>query len=249
MARAVRILGVDVDAVTRAEAVAAIDETIDARRGHGGRPLQVATVNPEFVMLARRDGAFREVLSGAGLSTPDGAGLMLAARILGHRLPARVTGVELVRNLAAAAVGRGDRVFFLGAAPGVGAAAAAALARDYPGLSVAGDFAGDASEAGDAETVAAVRGVSSDIVLVAYGAPSQELWLARNLEVCGASVGIGVGGTFDYLSGRVRRAPAWMRRLGLEWLFRLAQQPSRARRMLVLPVFLLLVIRQRLVGL
>src|SRR5450759_4854863 len=155
-----------------AEAVAAIDETIDARRGHGGLPLQVATVNPEFVMLARRDDAFREALSGAGLHAPDGAGLMLAARILGHRLLARVTGVELVRNLAAAAVGRGDRVFFLGAAPGVGAAAAAALARDYPGLPVAGDFSGDASEAGDAETVAAVRGARSDIVLVAYGAVS-----------------------------------------------------------------------------
>jgi N-acetylglucosaminyldiphosphoundecaprenol N-acetyl-beta-D-mannosaminyltransferase len=248
LARAVRILGVDVDAVSMAMAVAAIDETIDARRGHGRLPIQVATVNPEFVMLARRDGAFREALSGAGLHTADGAGVVLAARILGHRLPGRVTGVELVRGVAAAAVSRGDRIFFLGAAPGVAAAAAAALARDYPGLPVAGDFAGEAGEAGDAETVAAVRGARSDVVLVAYGAPSQELWLARNLEVCGASVGIGVGGTFDYLSGRIRRAPAWMRRLGLEWLFRLFQQPARARRMLVLPVFLLLVIRQRLFG-
>ena len=96
--------------------------------------------------------------------------------------------------------------------------------------------------------MAVVRGARSDVVLVAYGAPSQELWLARNLEVCGASVGIGVGGTFDYLSGQVRRAPAWMRRLGLEWLFRLFQQPARARRMLVLPVFMALVIRQRLFG-
>ena len=248
MARRVRILGVEVDAVTMAEAVATIDETIDARRGHGGLPLQVATVNPEFVMLARRDSAFRRALKGAGLETPDGVGLMLAARILGHRLPSRVTGVELVRNLAATAVGRGDRVFFLGAAPGVGAAAAAALALEYPGLPIAGEFGGVPGEEGDAETVAAVRAAGSDIVLVAYGAPGQELWLERNLEVCGASVGIGVGGTFDYLAGRVKRAPAWMRRIGLEWLYRLAQQPSRARRMAVLPVFLLLVIRQRLMG-
>jgi N-acetylglucosaminyldiphosphoundecaprenol N-acetyl-beta-D-mannosaminyltransferase len=246
LARAVRILVVDVDAVTMTDAVAAIDETIDARRGHGGLPLQIATVNPEFVMLARRDDAFREALAGAGLHTPDGGGLLLAARILGHPLQERVTGVELVRSLAASAARRGDRIFFLGAGPGVGAAAAGALVRDFPGLPIAGDYSGDASEAGDAETVAAVRGARSDIVLVAYGAPSQELWLARNLNVSGASVGIGVGGTFDYLSGRVRRAPAWMRRLGLEWLFRLLQQPARARRMLVLPVFLLLVIRQRL---
>jgi N-acetylglucosaminyldiphosphoundecaprenol N-acetyl-beta-D-mannosaminyltransferase len=248
LARGVRILGVDVDAVSMAEAVAVIDETIDARRGHGGLPLHVATVNPEFVMRARHDDAFREALAGAGLHTADGAGLLLAARILGRRLPARVTGMELVRNLAAAAVSRGDRVFFLGAAPGVGAEAASVLGREFPGLQVAGDFGGDAGEAGDVETVAAVRGARSDIVLVAYGAPKQELWLSRNLQVCGASVGIGVGGTFDYISGRVPRAPAWMRRLGLEWLYRLVQQPSRAGRMLVLPGFLLLVIRQRFFG-
>ena len=223
-----------------------IGEAIDARRGHGGPPFQVATINPEFVMRARRDHAFRHVLQDASLKTADGAGLMLAGRILGHPLPERVTGVELTRALARAAAERGDRVFFLGAAPGVAGAAAASLVRESPGLQVAGSFAGDPSESGDGETVAAVRAGKADIVLVAYGAPAQETWLARNLEVSGASVGIGVGGTFDYLSGRVMRAPTAMRRLGLEWLFRLLQQPSRAWRMTALPVFLLLVLRQRL---
>jgi N-acetylglucosaminyldiphosphoundecaprenol N-acetyl-beta-D-mannosaminyltransferase len=154
--------------------------------------------------------------------------------------------VELTRALALAAAARGDRVFFLGAAPGAAAAVAEQLVGEFPGLQVAGAFAGDAAESGDAETVAAVRAGKADIVLVAFGAPAQETWLARNLEVSGASVGIGVGGTFDYLSGRVRRAPSAIRRLGLEWLFRLLRQPSRARRMTALPVFLLLVLRQRL---
>jgi N-acetylglucosaminyldiphosphoundecaprenol N-acetyl-beta-D-mannosaminyltransferase len=210
--------------------------------------LQVVTVNPEFVMLAQRDRRFRDVVAAAGLRTADGAGLLLAARILGRRLPQRVTGVELVRALAAAAADRRDRVFFLGAGPGVAAAAAAELAAENPGLEVAGAFAGSAGEAGDAASVAAVRAARPDILLVAYGAPGQEFWLARNLAICGAGVGIGVGGTFDYLSGRIRRAPAWMRRMGLEWLFRLVQQPNRAGRMAVLPVFLWLVIRRRLVG-
>lgn len=223
-----------------------ITEAIDARRGHGAPPFQVATVNPEFVMRARRDQAFRHVVQNASLKTADGAGLMLAGRILGHPLPERVTGVELTRALAVAAAARGDRVFFLGAAPGAAAAVAEQLVGEFPGLQVAGAFAGEAAESGDAETVAAVRAGKADIVLVAFGAPAQETWLARNLEVSGAAVGIGVGGTFDYLSGRVRRAPSAMRRLGLEWLFRLLRQPSRARRMTALPVFLLLVLRQRL---
>jgi N-acetylglucosaminyldiphosphoundecaprenol N-acetyl-beta-D-mannosaminyltransferase len=239
---------VDVDAVTLGEAVAMVGEAIDARRGHGGPTFQVATVNPEFVMHARRDREFREILRDASLRTADGVGLMIAARILGHPLPGRVAGVELVQALAAAAAGRGDRVFLLGAAPGVAEAAAARLVASAPGLKVSGTFAGDATEAGDADSLARIRAAEPDILLVAYGAPAQERWARRNLEVSGASVAIGVGGTFDYLAGRVRRAPAPIRRMGLEWLFRLARQPWRASRMTALPAFLGLVLRQRLVG-
>jgi N-acetylglucosaminyldiphosphoundecaprenol N-acetyl-beta-D-mannosaminyltransferase len=246
LTRAVRILDVEVDAVTLAQAVTMIGEAVDARGGHGATTFQVATVNPEFIMRARLDHGFRQILQGAALRTADGAGLMLAGRILHHRLPERVTGMDLTLGVARAAAERGDRVFFLGAAPGVAEAAARELARELPRLQVAGVFAGDSSEAGDNETLAAVRAGNPDIVLVAYGAPAQELWLGRNLDISGAAAGIGVGGTFDYLSGRVRRAPAWMRRFGLEWLYRLLHEPSRARRMAVLPVFLLLVIRQRL---
>ncbi|MEA2645116.1 MAG: N-acetylglucosaminyldiphosphoundecaprenol N-acetyl-beta-D-mannosaminyltransferase [Chloroflexota bacterium] len=242
---AVRILDVEVDAVTADEAVGLITDAIDARHGHGAPSFQVATVNPEFVMHARRDAAFRRILRDCALRTPDGAGLMLGARILGHPLPQRVPGVEMVIDLARAAATRGDRLFLLGGAPGVAEAAAEALRRAAPGVEVAGTLAGDAGEEGDAAALSAISASGADIVLVAFGAPAQELWSSRNLAVSGAAVAIGVGGTFDYLSGTVRRAPRVMRRLGLEWLFRLAQQPSRWRRMAVLPVFLLLVVRQR----
>lgn len=246
MRTTVRILDVEVDAVTQGQAVAMIGEAIDARRGHGGAPFQVATVNPEFVMMARRDREFRAILRDASLRVPDAVGMMLAARILGQPLPERVPGVELVEAVARAAAERGDRLFLLGAAPGVAEVAAERLVFGAPGLAVVGTFAGDASEDGDAAALERIRTATPDIVLVAYGAPAQERWSQRNLAVSGASVSIGVGGTFDYLAGRARRAPAPLRRMGLEWLFRLVTQPWRARRMLALPRFLWLVLGQRL---
>ena len=245
MPYAVRILDVEVDAARLDEAVEMIGEAIDGRRGHGGATFQVATVNPEFVMRARRDVPFRRVLRDCSLRTADGVGITLAARLLGHPLPGRVVGVDLVVALARAAAPRGDRVFLLGGAPGVAEAAGERLQQLAPGLEVVGTLAGDASPSGDAEALATIRAAAPDIILVAFGAPAQELWNQRNLGVSGAAVGIGVGGTLDYLAGRARRAPAWIRRVGLEWLFRLVTQPRRARRMAVLPAFMLLVVRQR----
>jgi N-acetylglucosaminyldiphosphoundecaprenol N-acetyl-beta-D-mannosaminyltransferase len=245
---AVRILDIDIDAVTLDQATAMIAEAIDARRGHGGPVTYVATVNPELIMLARKDRSFRRILQQAPLRTPDGVGVLLASRILGRRLPQRVTGVDLVESVAAQAARRGDRLFLLGAAPGVADAAADRLRAKSPGLAVAGTFAGSADEAGDEETLAAVKAAPADILLVAFGTPRQERWMERNLSASGASVGIGVGGSFDFISGRTPRAPAWVRGLGLEWLYRLLRQPWRARRQLVLPVFLLMVLRQRWMG-
>lgn len=248
MAYAVGILDVDVDAVTRDGAIELIGEAIDARRGHGGAPFQVATVNPEFAMRARWDIPFRKALRACSLRVADGVGITLAARILGHPLPERVAGVELVEALSQAAAARGDRLFLLGGEPGVAEAAADRLRKLAPGLDVAGTLAGDSGESGDNAALAAIEAASPDVLLVAFGAPAQELWSARNLPVSGAAVAIGVGGTLDYLAGRARRAPRWMRRVGLEWLYRLGRQPRRIGRMSVLPLFLLLVLRQRLVG-
>ena len=225
-----------------------IGEAVDARRGHGGAPFQVATINPEFVMRARRDREFRGILRDASLRVPDAIGMIMAGRLLGHPFPERVPGVDLVLALARSAAARGHRIFLLGAPEGVAQEAADRLVAEAPGLQVAGTFAGDAAETGDAESLARIRAADADIVLVAYGAPAQERWAKRNLAVSGAAVAIGVGGTFDYLAGRVRRAPVLMRRVGLEWLYRLGTQPWRARRMVALPVFLAHVLRQRVTG-
>jgi N-acetylglucosaminyldiphosphoundecaprenol N-acetyl-beta-D-mannosaminyltransferase len=211
----------------------------------GETPRQVATVNPEFVMRARRDGVFHDVLARADLCLPDGYGVVWAARRLGHPLPERIAGVDFVQALARRGAQAGWRFFFLGAASGVAEAAAAALVAQAPGLQVVGCLAGSPAPSADAEVTATIRALSPDIVLVAYGAPNQDLWIARNLHATRARVAIGVGGAFDFLSGRTRRAPRWMREHGLEWLHRLTREPWRWRRMLALPRFALAVLRQR----
>jgi len=234
---ALRILGIPIHDVTLDEAVEQAAAWVKEGRAH-----QMATVNPEFVMAARRDPAFRAVLEGADLCLPDGVGITLAARYLGRPLRERVAGVDLVEALAARAARDGWRVFFLGAAPGVADRAASILAARYPGLTVAGTHAGSPRREEEDDIVRRVREAGADVLLVAYGAPAQDLWLARNLARTGAKVGVGVGGAFDYIAGVVPRAPRWMRRVGLEWLYRLIRQPWRWRRQRVLPLYALLVL-------
>jgi N-acetylglucosaminyldiphosphoundecaprenol N-acetyl-beta-D-mannosaminyltransferase len=230
------ILGVRVDDVTYAEALALLREY-----AAGGVARYVVTPNPEFVMAARRDPAFRAALASAALAVPDGGGLLLAARLWGRPFREQVRGTDLVYQLAAAGAQSGQRWFFLGAGPGVAAAAGQRLATLYPGLQVAGAYAGSPDPADDADARAAVLAVSPvDVLLVAYGAPRQELWMARNLPTLGVPVALGVGGVLDYVAGLVPRAPRWMQKLGIEWLYRLLRQPWRWRRQLALPCFALL---------
>lgn len=235
-----RVLGVPIHDVTYDEAL----EWMAAWVVQGGAH-QLATVNPEFVMAARRDAAFRAVLEQADLCLPDGVGITLAARYMGRPLRERVAGVDLVERLAARAAQTGWRLFFLGAAPGVAERAAEVLCARNPGLVVCGTFAGSPATEEEAHIVRRVQAARADVVLVAYGAPAQDVWIARNLACTGAAVGIGVGGVFDYVSGAVPRAPAWARRLGLEWLVRLVRQPWRWRRQLALPHFVLLVLLRK----
>ncbi len=239
----VRILGVRVDNVDQAEAVGRI-----MALAQGGVAHQVATLNPEFVMLGQRDAAFRAVLEGADLALPDGVGLVWAARILGTPLRGRATGVQTTLGLATAAAARGLSFFLLGGAPGVAEAAAAQLVTHAPGLRVVGTYSGSPASNEEDAIAERIRRAAPDLLFVAFGAPQQDLWIARNRERLGVPVSMGVGGTLDYISGRVPYAPAWLRGLGLEWLYRLIRQPWRWRRMLALPRFALAVVGSRLQG-
>lgn len=234
------LLGVAIDDLTEDEALAQVARFVAERR-----PRQVVTVNPEFVIEAQRSPAFRAVLAQAALATADGFGLLLVARLRGRRLRGRVTGVALVERIAAEAARSGWSLFLLGATPGVAERAAAALQARHAGLRIAGCYAGSPRPADEPGIRVLVAEARPDVLLVAYGHPAQDMWIARNQAALGVPVAIGVGGVFDFLAGVVPRAPGWMRRLGLEWLYRLIRQPSRWRRIVVaVPVFLWAALRE-----
>jgi N-acetylglucosaminyldiphosphoundecaprenol N-acetyl-beta-D-mannosaminyltransferase len=244
--RSTTVLGVRLDLVSPPEALARIASWLDAPEDRAIRPMRhVVTLNPEMVMAARADPTLRALIAGADLVLPDGVGVVWAARRHGAARTRRLTGVDLLTALAELAAARGWRVFLLGAPPGVAEAAARALRARWPALVIAGTHAGGAGPSEDAATRQLVRGSGADLLFVAYGTPAQELWLARNRTALGPAVGIGVGGAFDMLAGRVPRAPRWLRRRGLEWAWRLARQPWRWRRMLALPRFAALVLAER----
>jgi N-acetylglucosaminyldiphosphoundecaprenol N-acetyl-beta-D-mannosaminyltransferase len=242
------ILGVRIDDSPLGESVAGCARMLAcAPAASGGRLHQVTTVTPEFVMRARQDAEFRAVLNRADLATPDGAGIILGSLILGRRLRGRTTGVALTEELAALAARAGYRLFLLGAQPGVAAEAGRIWMSRYPGLQVAGAYPGSPHEAEREEITARITAAEADLLFVAFGAPAQDLWIARNRAALPTvRLALGVGGVFDYVTGRVPLAPPLMRQVGLEWLYRLYKQPWRWRRMLALPAFALAVIGQRL---
>ena len=232
MPESLLILGVRVDAITFDAALACIEGYIA-----DGRPRQIVTVNPEFVMTSQSNAEFRRVINEAALALPDGTGVWWASRRLGQPVPERIPGVDLVDRLASLSAGKGFRIYLLGAMPGVAERVAKVLCTRYAGLTVAGTYAGSPRAADEAGIIAHVRAAHPQILLVAYGAPAQDMWIARNLDRLGVPVCIGVGGAFDYLAGVHPLAPRWLRRIGLEWLHRLITQPWRWRRMLALPRF------------
>jgi N-acetylglucosaminyldiphosphoundecaprenol N-acetyl-beta-D-mannosaminyltransferase len=234
------LLGVRVDPVSMDEAV----ERVRARL-RGGPPGAVVTLNAVMLGRAARDERFRRVVNAAALVTPDGVGTMLVARILGMRIPQRVPGVELTDRLCDVCAREGYRVFLLGAAPGVAEDAGRRLTTRHPGLVIAGTRHGY-GDLDDPVLVAGIRESGPDLLVAALGSPHQEFWLERWLERTGARVGIGVGGTLDVFAGRSRRAPRWMRDLGMEWVYRILRQPRRWRTAISLPGVIVMALAERI---
>jgi N-acetylglucosaminyldiphosphoundecaprenol N-acetyl-beta-D-mannosaminyltransferase len=217
-----------------------MDDTLQLARQYmaGDRLHQIATTNPEFVMRAQTDVEFRQVLHACDLCIADGVGLLLASRWLGTPLPERVPGSELVYNLAELAAHEGWSLFLLGAAPGIADQAATIFQNRYPGLQIAGTHAGSPYPAENDAIVAMINASEADMLFVAYGAPKQDKWIARNKQALGnVRLALGVGGSLDFVTGKSKRAPRWAQNIGLEWLHRLIMEPWRWRRMIALPQF------------
>jgi exopolysaccharide biosynthesis WecB/TagA/CpsF family protein len=199
------------------------------RAASEGRRQRVAFLNAHVINVAAKDPAYARVLDGADRRFADGSGMALAARLQGVTLADNVNGTDLCPLLCKAAIDAGQTIFLLGGQPGVADAAAETLRGMGLGGSIAGVHHGYVKRGGEeeAEAIAAINASGASIVLVGMGVPVQDVWIARNFERIKAPVVIGVGGLFDFFAGRVSRAPGFLRGRGLEWTWRLAQEPSR----------------------
>jgi len=220
----VDLLGIAFNNITLAQTLERIDQMIASGRSH-----YVATANVDFVVRARRDPEFSRALSGAHLNLCDGTPLLWVSRWFNCPLCERVAGSDLVFPLLKFAAEKNHRLFFLGTTPEISDRAVAHVRARFPGLVVetySPPFR-PLREMDNEDIARRIRAAQADIVLVAFGSPKAELWMAENHERIGAPVMIGVGATIDFLAGHVKRAPVWMRRFGLEWVFRLLQEPRR----------------------
>ncbi|WP_415945028.1 WecB/TagA/CpsF family glycosyltransferase [Selenomonas montiformis] len=240
MSNKVNILGVRVDSVTMDEAVSRVEAYMDQRAG-----VMIATANAEMIMRATKDAELMQILNEAALVVPDGAGTVWAAHHLGYAMPERVAGYDMAQRLMADAPSHHRRIFFFGSAPGVAEKAKIKAEHLYPGIEIVGVRNGFFSAQDEPEILAQIRDARPDLLLTALGVPKQEKWLYRHLQELGVPVSIGVGGTLDVMAGVMKRAPYWMQKARLEWLFRGLLQPKRAGRLMALPKFVMKVHRSR----
>lgn len=228
------ILDININTSSLTEVLKTIDAFVSSRKPH-----QICTVNTEFVMAARKNPAFAKAINDSDLSLADGAGIILASQLLNQPRPPRITGADLTPMLATASAEKGYKMFLLGGEDGVGKQAADKLQLKNDKLQIVGTYEGGPA---DENVISIIKKANPDILLVAWGAPKSDLWIHQNKENLGIPVMMAVGGTFDFIAGKQKRAPKLMRDFGLEWLWRLAREPKRWRRQLALPYMFLLIL-------
>lgn len=233
MREQIEILNIPVDVVTMDQAVQKILEMVNQPGFH-----MIATANAEMIMIAQENAELKKALQEADLVVPDGAGALWAAEQQNKSFPERVAGADLALNLLKKSAEDNIPVYCFGAAPGVVEVAIATVEKQFGKINVVGKHSGYFNAQEEIEIIKDIETSGAKIVFVALGVPKQELWLKEKLAHLNNVVGIGVGGTFDVLSGRIERAPKWMQENRLEWLYRLYKQPQRFMRMLALPKFM-----------
>jgi len=241
MRKTVNIAGVKVDSVTMAQAVENLKSFINESGVHS-----IYTPNAEIVMEAYSDENLRSILNQSDMLVADGAGVILASRILGLDLPEKVSGIDLIKESFSMDIGRKTRYFFFGSKPGVAETAAANISAAHPGIETVGCRNGYFSKEEEPGIIEEINAAAPDILLVALGAPKQEKWIHENRHKLKAKVCIGCGGTLDVFAGKAKLAPEYIRKAGFEWLYRLCHEPWRFKRMMKLPKFILLVTAMKL---
>ena len=217
----INLLGVKVHRVTMSDTLEVIREFIAS-----GKPHIIVTADASGIARAQSDQEFKDLINAADLVTPDGIGVLWGAEKLGTPLIERVSGVEIAEQMCKLSAEDGFSIYFLGAAPGVAELAGQKMAEKYPGMKVAGTHDGYFDSSRDAEIVAEVKVSGAQALLVAMGIPRQEKLIRDNMDKLGVSVAMGVGGSFDVFSGKVKRAPRLIRKLKIEWLYRFLQDPK-----------------------
>lgn len=226
------ILGILIDNITKIEALQKIEQFLfDSKQHH------IATPNPEMVMAAQKDKEFLEILNRADLAVPDGIGLILASRYLKQPLSQRITGVDLMLDICKIAEQKNYSIYLLGGENGVAKKAANELQKKFPKLKIAGAESGGKIEISNfiqtSNLIKKINFARPEILFVAFGAGKQEKWIAHNLiNLSSVKIAMGVGGAFDFIAGKVKRAPPWVRNLGFEWLWRFFLQPWRWKRII-----------------
>jgi len=215
--QSIRLVNLAID-----EALCAIEAAIKSKQ-----PTRVAFVNADCVNIAARDTTYRDSLSMMDWVFVDGIGMRIAGKILGQPVRDNVNGTDLFPRMCQSLANQGRSIYLLGGQPGIAEAAAAWAKSRFPGLVIAGIQHGYFKQSENAAVFENIRSSQPDVLLVGLGAPRQEAWINAHMQDTGATVAIGVGGLFDYYSGNIPRAPLWMRKSGLEWVFRLTQEPAR----------------------
>lgn len=228
----VPVLGVPIDLLTMKEAVARIEQLIAART-----PSLVVTADASSLVIAQDNPEFKKLMLQAAMVTPDGSGIIWALRKLGIRNAQRVSGVDLVGQMCARSADKGYRIFFLGAEPGVAELAAEKLRLKYPGCNIVGTRHGYFPADSDQLVAQEIAAFKPDLLFVAMGMPRQEQFVEATKAIIQAPVSMGVGGSFDVFSGKAKRAPRFIQRIWLEWLWRLIQNPKKMSKVKVLPRF------------
>ncbi|MCI8342063.1 MAG: WecB/TagA/CpsF family glycosyltransferase [Firmicutes bacterium] len=240
MRNTTEILGVEFDVLTMEEA---IKKVMGFFGGKGSR--FICTPNPEIVMEAQKDPQLMSILKAADMVVADGIGIVWASKYSRKKISERVTGYDLAFNLLKEMANKGKTAYFFGGEPSVAAAAAKRMTKEFPGLKIVGTHNGYFSSKEEKEIISEIKRLSPDMLFVGLGAPKQEKWIYENLRFTKAKVAIGIGGSFDVMAGKMKRAPKIYQKLGIEWLYRFIKQPSRWKRMMNLPLFVLKVLFRR----